>query len=104
MRQGGVLSPFLWVVFTDPLLEAQAMLCEGVSIKAGGGGKKLKLWGGCFMDDTFWLASNREDMQKRVEMHWVWCQYNGIKINIDKSTYTYVPSRGKEKADPPPPP
>ena len=56
------------------------------------------------MDDTFWLASNREDMQKRVEMHWAWCQYNGIKMNIDKSTYTYVPRRGREKAEPPPPP
>ena len=56
------------------------------------------------MDDTFWLSNTREHMQQRVELHWAWCQYNGIKMNIEKSTYTFVPQKGKERAEPPPPP
>ena len=40
------------------------------------------------MDDTSWIAGTRKEMQDRVDWHYEWSSWHGIKLNIDKCNYT----------------
>jgi hypothetical protein len=97
VRQGEVLSPFLWVAFTDALLAAQKMVGKGVEV-GGNEGEEVSVIGSCFMDDAVWYSHDRSEMVQRVEVQAEFCKYHGIKLNMDKSTYTVV--KAKEEASP----
>ena len=97
VRQGEVLSPFLWVAFTDALLAAQKMVGKGVEV-GGKEGEEVSVIGSCFMDDAVWYSHDRAEMVQRVEVQAEFCKYHGIKLNMDKSTYTVV--KAKEEASP----
>jgi hypothetical protein len=103
VRQGGVLSPFLWVAFTDALLAAQRKVGPGVRVGTVEG-HVVRVAGSCYMDDAVWYAEGAEEMQRRVEVQSVFCRYHGIKMNLDKSTYTHVPGRREKSKEAPPPP
>ena len=51
--------------------------------------------GSAYMDDAVWFANSREEMQRRVEVQQAFCTYHGVRLNLDKSTYTCVPTKGK---------
>jgi hypothetical protein len=93
VRQGEVLSPFLWVAFTDALLCAQQEVGEGVKI-GNVTGYECHTFGSSYMDDAVWYSNSRGEMQRRVEVQSAFCKYHGIKLNMNKSTYTVVPKKG----------
>ena len=47
------------------------------------------------MDDAVWYAHTKAEMVRRVEVQAEFCKYHGIKLNLDKSTYTVVGGRGE---------
>ena len=103
VRQGEVLSPFLWVAFIDGLLAAQAKVGKGVVVGTNEQ-HKASVLGTVYMDDAVWYSETEAEMRRRVEVHSRWCQYHGVKLNLDKSTYTHVPARGcRSKGQPAPP-
>jgi hypothetical protein len=97
VRQGEVLSPFLWVVFTDALLCAQQEV--GLGVKIGDvEGYECHTFGSSYMDDAVWYSNGKDEMQRRVEVQSAFCKYHGIKLNMNKSTYTVVPKKGGRSA------
>ena len=89
VRQGEVLSPFLWVAFIDGLLAAQAKVGKGVVVGTNEQ-HKASVLGTVYMDDAVWYSETEAEMRRRVEVHSRWCQYHGVKLNLDKSTCTHV--------------
>jgi hypothetical protein len=87
----------------DALLVAQRRVSPGVPVGTVDG-HVVRVPGSCYMDDAVWYAETAEEMKRRVWVHHVFCQYHGVKLNLSKSTYTYVPPRGGKSATPPPPP
>ena len=77
LRQGEVLSPFLWVAFTDALLAAQRLGGEGV-IGGNVEGHKVGVVGSCFMDDAVWYSTNRVEMVERVSVQAEFCKYTMV--------------------------
>ena len=59
-RQGAILSPFIWAVYADPLLQRLRSLGLGVHI----GGKFMGAV--CFADDVLLIAPTRSAMQRML--------------------------------------
>ena len=68
--QGGVLSPFLFNLVINPLLEEYEL-------------KQIDAL--AFADDVVFLARSKEELEEAFTLTRTWCQKTGISLNKDKS-------------------
>ncbi|EXX57697.1 hypothetical protein RirG_204730 [Rhizophagus irregularis DAOM 197198w] len=92
--QGEIISPLLWIIFYDPLLERLRKSNLGFKISAK---EQLDIYEGLtrekqlrfpacgYMDDTSFLTGNKLDMEKILKIADSFYTLNDIKINKKKS-------------------
>ena len=93
LRQGDGLSPILYSLFLNPLLEwIQATAKDSYQI----GSEKYN--GGAYADDMSLISHTKEGIVQRMEMVQTFMTHNDININTSKSSYHW---RGEatDKAD-----
>ena len=79
LRQGDTLSPILYIIFIDGLLQTIKAAKEGVSIGA------VKLNNLAFADDIALLAGSRSDMQRLLDLVHDYSRRWRFLFNVDKS-------------------
>lgn len=83
VRQGDVISPILFSLFINPLLEWLEKGTDPYRI-----GNDL-FYGQAFADDTALLASSRKGIEERMKRVNDFMEHNNIKLNEDKSYYMW---------------
>ncbi len=99
MRQGCVMSPWLFNIFMDGCM--REMKC-----KVGNAGAKLRLNGEVwfvvtllFADDTVLLAGSEGDLQRLVNVFSSVCKRRKLKVNAGKSKVMVFERREEEVVD-----
>jgi hypothetical protein len=91
VRQGGILSPFLFNVFIDSMIESLAKSGHGIHIN----GSFL----GCivYADDLLLISNTVSDMQCLLDICTSQAVFLNLKFNVDKSMAMRVGTRFKIK-------
>ena len=79
LRQGDSLSPILYLIFIDGLIKVIREALQGIML----GSTKLNILG--FADDLTLLATSKADMQKLLDMVYMYSQQWRFLFNVDKS-------------------
>ncbi len=83
LDQGGVECPLLWRIAYDPLLCEVMDTCEGYRIRGPSGTPSIA--GVAFVDDTTWVARNKNAIQHTLDVATEFFDLNGIEINAKKT-------------------
>jgi exonuclease III/ribonuclease HI len=92
--QGDTISPLLWRIFYDPLLQEIESTQEGYQLrvkwqtnidKSYVQENTQKITGTAYMDDTTWYAYNKHNMQKTLDTTSEFFHLNDINLNEEKS-------------------
>ena len=81
VKQGDPLSPLLFNIAMDPLLEAISAQKNGYKWDESG----LQLEALCYADDNGLLTEDPKQMQLNLEVVNEFCQATGMKLNVKKS-------------------
>ncbi len=85
IRQGDVLSPLLFILFLNPLLDKLQQSGLGYSFANN---QNLVVPFICFADDLTLIANSAEDLQKMIAIVEEFCAETGMDLNKDKCEYT----------------
>jgi hypothetical protein len=92
VKQGDPLSPLLFNIAMDPLLEA--ISAQNNEYKWDKGGLQLEAL--CYADDNGLLTEDPKDMQKNLEDVTEFCRATGMKLSVKKSAgYAIKPSANR---------
>jgi hypothetical protein len=92
VKQGDPLSPLLFNIAMDPLLEAISAQNNGYKWDESG----LQLEALCYADDNGLLTEDPKDMQENLEVVNEFCRATGMKLNVKKSAgYDIKPSANR---------
>jgi hypothetical protein len=86
LRQGCPLSPLLFVLLLEPLLQRiqRDEQCEGVPCVQGGGvGVRCKAL--AYADDVALVAHSRDSLQRALDHFSEFCNYHGMTIAVDRA-------------------
>jgi hypothetical protein len=91
VRQGGILSPFLFNVFIDSMIESLAKSGHGIHINGA--------FLGCivYADDLLLISNTVHDMQCMLDICALQAVDLNLKFNVDKSTAMRIGTRFKMK-------
>lgn len=81
VKQGDPLSPLLFNVAMDPLLEAISAQNNGFKWDESG----LQLEALCYADDNGLLTEDPKDMQNNLDAVNEFCEATGMRLNVKKS-------------------
>ena len=106
--QGEILSPILWIIYYNPLFERiKQHKGIGYEIKVEWNEdleypkvkKKLEkeVFNIAYMDDTTWTAQGKAKLEKQLEIADSFNEYNGIKVNPEKSQLIVINSKLEKK-------
>jgi hypothetical protein len=94
VRQGGPLSPYLFILATDVLghmLDDPRFGVEGLILP---GGRKIR--DQTFVDDTaLYLQGTRENMERTQKVLHIFCKASRAKVNWNKTTAIWASKREK---------
>jgi len=80
LKQGCIMSPVLFSIFINDLVEDMNRECTGITV-----GAARKLCNLLFADDMALLAASQTDMQQTLHVLDKWCRKWRIGINVDKT-------------------
>ena len=92
LRQGCVLSPLVFSLFINTLVDELKKLSCGV--ECGGG----VIPGLLFADGTSLFASDGPGIKKSLDVLVKWCDKWGVKINVQKSGIMHIRQKKVERA------
>ena len=105
--QGETISPLLWVIYYDPLfkrIKDQKNLGYKIShtwkpdLRVEKSNKLEQLVQFLtYMNDTTWVADNKESLKKMLDISDSFYRYNGISINKKKSELLVISSKKRKK-------
>ena len=93
LKQGCVLSPLLFNIFINDLVDDVKKLNVGINI---GNDKVCVL---LYADDVVFLTENENDLQKVLDTLNVWCGKNDLTVNLDKSKIVHFRPQSISKTD-----
>lgn len=85
VAQGGILSPILWLIAYDPLLQALQSNTEGITLPAQEGEAPVKICCVAYADDLHPIASTEEDLQKQLDLINSFLSFYNMEMNAKKS-------------------
>ena len=85
VRQGCVMSPWLFNIYMDGVLREMKANVGGVGVEMCVNGGNWVLNTILFADDTALIAENERDLQKLVNMFDSVCKRRRLKVNVNKS-------------------
>ena len=99
--QGDSISPLLWRIFYDPLLEAVNKSDLGYVMSANEyanaqnvivplNSVTQKVYATVYMDDTVWIANNKDNLQNILNITQEFCKLVDININPSKSQVMHI--------------
>ncbi len=95
VRQGCLLSPYLFILATDVLghmLDNHCFGVEGLALPGGG-----KITDQTFTHNTaLYLQGTRDNMERTQKVLDIFCRVSGAKINWHKTTTIWASKRNKE--------
>jgi retron-type reverse transcriptase len=92
VKQGDPLSPLLFNVAMDPLLEAISAQNNGYKWDESG----LQLEALCYADDKGLLTEDPKEMQSNLDVVNEFCEATGMRLNVKKSAgYDIQPSANR---------
>lgn len=86
VKQGCILSPILFTLFIDDIVEC---VTKGITVD----GIKIKLL--MYADDVVFLCESAEDLQKSINNLYAYCKRWNMTINLDKSKIMVFRNGGK---------
>eukprot|EP00033_Pygsuia_biforma_P000669 GCRY01000787.1.p1 GENE.GCRY01000787.1~~GCRY01000787.1.p1 ORF type:complete len:657 (-),score=74.41 GCRY01000787.1:34-2004(-) len=93
VRQGDVLSPVLFLVFMEELIERMRVKCVGVKVDA----KVLGML--CFADDIVLMAECKEDLEEQLRVLQKWSDEWRMDVNEEKTKVMVVGGKAIDKED-----
>ena len=86
LRQGCVMSPWLFNLYMDGVVREVSARVEGEGVKmVGADGRGWELCQILFADDTALVADSEEKLQKLVEEFGRVCERRKLRVNVNKS-------------------
>jgi hypothetical protein len=89
LRQGCPLSPLLFVLLLEPLLQRihQDPRCEGFPCRkiVNGNGLWTNLKALAYADDVALVAQSRQSLQRALDLFSEFCNYHGMTIAVDRA-------------------
>lgn len=89
--QGDSISPLLWVIYYNVLIQTIQQKCKGFTMSQSINNRLLNpttqetmsisIPVMSFMDDTMWLASSKNELQEILSVAESFFQLMGIKVN-----------------------
>ena len=93
LKQGCVISPLLFNIFINDLIDAVKKLNVGIDI----GNEKICIL--LYADDVVFLSENENDLQKILNTLECWCCNNDINVNLEKSKIVHFRSQSTERTN-----
>jgi hypothetical protein len=94
IKQGCVLSPLLFNLYMNPLLEALEVSNYGYTFARN---TNLRIPAVQFVDDLTLIANSKENMQGLIEIVESFCRDTGMKENLSYSAITHDLHKIKDK-------
>ena len=97
--QGDAISPLLWKIYYDPLLDAVKRSDLGYTMTANCFADmrsmsipqiQQRIYATVYMDDTVWVANNKNSLQKILNITQEFCNIVDIEINPSKSQVMHI--------------
>jgi hypothetical protein len=90
LRQGCLLSPLLFNLYINDLVNVIKQSCTGIPI----GGENVCIL--MYADDLVLLARNERDLQNMLDVLAHWCQQWNVKVNAEKTEIVHFRKNGVE--------
>jgi hypothetical protein len=86
--QGETFSPLLWRIYYDPLIHHIDTTYKGYCLNTHTHHTTLSIHTSvvAYMDDTIWIAKNKQELQDILKTVNSFLSYANIKVNPSKST------------------
>src|SRR6185295_13947315 len=107
--QGDAISPLLWRIYYDPLLDAIKKSDLGYTMSTNCyenvGSTAIsqiqqRIYATVYMDDTVWVANNKYNLQKMLNITQEFRNIVDIAINPSKSQVIHINPKSEEKNSP----
>lgn len=95
LRQGCILSPLLFNLFVNDLIEAIALKASGRGVKLDGTDTEVGV--AAYADDVVLLAASEQDLQYMLDMVHRWCRRWRMVINIDKTKVIHFRTKAQHR-------
>ena len=85
VAQGGILSPTLWLIAYDPLLQALQERTQGITLPSAEEETLVKICCFAYADDLHPIATSEEDLQMQLNMIHSFLSFYNMEMNASKS-------------------
>jgi hypothetical protein len=89
--QGDILSPYLFIIFLEPLLRCLHQGNNGYTF----GTSKVKISSAAYADDLAVIANKLETLQRQLNKLDKLCEWAGMDLGIPKCAITGCPNKSK---------
>src|ERR1043165_4883787 len=106
INQGETISPLLWIIYYNPLFERIKKENVGAGYTMVFNPTKMynsihlkeEIFHIAYMDDTTWLAPNKEAMSRSLKIADSFNSYTGIQVNTKKADLIVINSKDHVKS------
>ena len=91
LRQGCILSPLLFSIYVNSLVEK----LRGVGVGVQSRGRMVTAL--LYADDAVLLAKNEEQVKRGLKVLEEWCKEWAVEVNVEKSGVMHIRRRGVKR-------